>query len=179
MTFGRQDCTRNYNRVVTAPKIATLWNGGAGLYSTNPFLDGSCIGAWMFQQGFGNTLFDTAAFGLDGTLVNMDDNDWIAGHVPGPYRYPHILYRYTLPAVVAADSRIRFWTKSRQKGVHKQIHTGQDIDTDYQRAYYDRMAGGAHHRITDFPGERVCQVDVIQPNGLKSSPSQIVHAVVT
>lgn len=175
---GQLDCIRNYNRVLIQAEVNTLFNAGAGLYSANPFVDGSCIGAWMFCTGSGNTLFDIAGFGLHGTLVNMEAGDWVAGKVPCPITLPVIQLYWTDPIKVIANSRIRFWIRSRELGVHKQLIECVGLSNEDFRLSQVRMSQGAVHAITDFPGHYLIQADVVQPNGLLSPPSNTVEVTV-
>ena len=45
----------------------------------NPGVDPSCVGYWSFDEGSGNTANDGSGDGNDGTLYNMDENDWVDG----------------------------------------------------------------------------------------------------
>lgn len=46
---------------------------------TNHSLAKGLIGSWLFNEAAGGTVFDTSGFGNDGTLTNMDPEDWVAG----------------------------------------------------------------------------------------------------
>jgi len=175
---GKIGQVRNFNRQLLQADVDILFNGGAGLYSTNPFIDGSCIGAWMFCTGSGNTLFDGAGFGLDGTLRNMEAGDWVPGKVPCPLIPAHVLIEWSDPIIVTAGSVIRIWIRSRELGVHKQLVRVVALDEEEFLLRQVSMAQGAVHNITDFPGHYLIQADVIQPNGLKSPPSRTVEVTV-
>ena len=53
-------------------------NGAAELDRGEFSIEG-CVGYWNFDEGSGNTAHDTSGKGIDGTLMNMDNNDWVDG----------------------------------------------------------------------------------------------------
>ena len=53
-----------------------LWIPDADEYIDNP---DSLVGLWRFNEGSGSVAVDGSGNGLDGTLVNMEDADWVDG----------------------------------------------------------------------------------------------------
>ncbi|MBA7581141.1 hypothetical protein ES708_23043 [subsurface metagenome] len=175
---GSITCVRNYNRVLNQAEVNQLFNAGAGLYSVNPFGGGSSVASWMFCTGSGMTLIDGAGFGLDGTLVNMEEGDWVPGKVPCPDIPEQIEVIWTTPAVVDVGSRIRIWLKSMQLGVHKQLVISPNVSDEVVPVTECRIAQGKTAPMGTFPGNYLIQTDVIQPNGLRSPPSNTVEVIV-
>ncbi|MFH1662153.1 MAG: LamG-like jellyroll fold domain-containing protein, partial [Candidatus Falkowbacteria bacterium] len=79
---GRIDGVRIYGRALEADEIADH-------YINNYQNEAELRGAWHFDEGFGNAIYDNSGNNNHGTLNNMDANDWInpsgkPGYIP-PY----------------------------------------------------------------------------------------------
>lgn len=174
---GRLDCIRNYNRVVTGPEVATLFNGGAGLFGHDPFGDGSCQGAWMFCTGGGNTLYDISGNNYHGTLRNMDAGNWIPGKVPCPDIPGTKQLEWNDPDDLPVGGKIRVWCLSYDAGVHRQQVATIDRGVEAWIPDFVRIAQGATVPIANMPGHYLFQIDAVSPNGNVSPPSNTIEAV--
>ena len=79
-----------WNVVLSDNDIADLYNGGVGLFidpSANWPTDGGSQGTnlqglWHLDEGTGTNAVDDSVNGYDGTLTNMEEEDWVTGHIP-------------------------------------------------------------------------------------------------
>jgi hypothetical protein len=61
---------------------STAPGGSAAQEYCVPGLDDTCrppVAEWNFEENTGDTAYDTSGNGNDGTLVNMDNSNWVAG----------------------------------------------------------------------------------------------------
>jgi hypothetical protein len=71
---GSMDEIRTWNFALSAAQIADIYNDEL----TNPAFSINCLSAYyQFNQTTGNKLIDTSGNGNNGTLINMDNNDWV------------------------------------------------------------------------------------------------------
>lgn len=40
-----------------------------------------CIGHWSFAEGYGKTVYDLSGYNVNGTLVNLDESDWVVNNI--------------------------------------------------------------------------------------------------
>jgi len=68
---GLIDEVRIYNRALSAEEIRYHYNRGGP------------VAHWKFDEGSGTTAYDETGNNNDGTLTNMDDDDWVEGKYGG------------------------------------------------------------------------------------------------
>lgn len=59
------------NQTFPAPRV----------WAVSPDFENNLSGLWRFDEGSGNIAHDTSGNGNDGTLINMEEEDWVAGVV--------------------------------------------------------------------------------------------------
>jgi len=76
---GIVDEVRMYNRALNADEVQRLYNLSQPkiLAPTNTGL----VGYWSFEEGMGTQAGDMSGNGNNGTLENMEENDWVDGRV--------------------------------------------------------------------------------------------------
>lgn len=174
---GRMDAVRTFDRNLIQPRVDTLFNAGAGLYGGDPLADGSCLGAWMFCNGVGNELFDITDPPYDGTLRNMEDVDWVPGHVPCPDRPGAKQLEWSDPDDLPVGGKIRLWLLSYDANVHRQHVATIDRGVEAFIPATVRVAQGASVPIASMPGHYLFQLDAIHPNGNQSPPSNTIESI--
>lgn len=79
-----------FNRALTGPEVADLYNSGAGLYaattvafpSTSTSMGDNLVGLWHLDDGSGTAVTDSSTTGLTGLLNGSAT--WVAGKVEAP-----------------------------------------------------------------------------------------------
>jgi len=72
---GTIDEVRIYNRALSAEEIRYHYNRGGA------------VAHWKFDEGSGTTAYDETSNNNDGTLTNMDDDDWVEGKYGGALEF--------------------------------------------------------------------------------------------
>jgi hypothetical protein len=73
---GRIDDVRIYSRALNASEIEAFCSEAAYL-----------VAYWKLDETSGGTAHDTSSNGNDGTLYNMENGDWVTGHVEGALKF--------------------------------------------------------------------------------------------
>jgi len=92
---------------------------------------------------------------------------------------PVVDVTWTDPVTVIEGSLIRIWLRSREDIAHRQLRWYMALATLTVGLNQFRGANGAAIQFIHAPGHYLFQLDVIQPNGLKSNPSQTLEVTVT
>ena len=76
------DIARTPDEIRQVYQAGIAIRGGQAQLSSEEYIPGadpSCVGYWSFDEGSGDTAFDRSGNGNDGTLKNMDAEDWVDG----------------------------------------------------------------------------------------------------
>ena len=84
---GSLDDVRIYNYALTDEQISRLSEGGYA----SPNLDDGLIGYWKFDEGTGTVAEDFSGLNNSGSLVNMDESDWVTTTQTLDYANPYAL----------------------------------------------------------------------------------------
>jgi hypothetical protein len=99
---------------------ARMLRGETGLTPTMPsrgvdLIDGSFV-HWKLDEATGDAAADDSANGYDGTLMNMDDSDWVAGNTGNGLAFDGVNDYVTADGVCAAiawkDITVSAWVKA-------------------------------------------------------------------
>lgn len=129
-------------------------------------MEDSLIALYRFDETAGSTFIDVGLYGLNGTLTNMTDNDWVAGVVCQPST-PLILSALNFDAIddhVAIDTiqdvvfdftgdfTIEAWIKAGQGGVWPSVVSKFDNVGGSRYGYWFGITGGGAVGMQVFDG---------------------------
>lgn len=97
----------------------------------------------------------------------------------GIWNTPDVELSWTDPTTVIAESLIRIWLRSHENIAHRQRLICAPLSHETYGFPAFRGANGALIAFINAPGHYLFQVDTIQPNGLKSNPSNTTEVIVT
>ena len=87
-----------------------------GVFAEHWLVDLSLAGYWAMSESTGSTADDSSAYGRDGTLLNMDDGDWVEGKVGNALAFDgvdDIVRVFGYPGVGGVESRtVCAWIKT-------------------------------------------------------------------
>lgn len=85
-----------------------------------------------------------------------------------------VVLTWTDPTGMHANSRIRVWTYSEEAGVHKQQVAAVGLGVEAYTITHVRAAKGSLIPVSSLPGHYWCQLDVVDPAGARSGPSNAI-----
>lgn len=164
-----------WNKVLSPAEILADWNAGAGMcYSSG----GNRQLIYHFDQWIGNVTPDSSGNGYDGT--------WLPPTLPVITPSPlsvcpgvtGVTLSWTAPSAIEANARARIWTYSENAGVHRQLIATVDAAETTYNVTNVRVCQGKSVPINSVPGEYLFQIDVVEPSGRQSAPSNLCRVMV-
>ena len=126
--------------------------------------DDSLVGFWKFDEGSGNTAFDSSGNGNDGTLINMDPaTDWVGGkydtalEFDGVDDYVNIADNNSLDFGTGPFSVI-LWVKSNYNGTTSFISKGAGFD-EHDDAGWGLSYAGSPERLYVLVGNGTTHIE--------------------
>src|SRR3989344_8348343 len=101
---------------VVSIKVVGTYLGVTRAIDVRPsgYLYRGLIGHWEFEDGSGSMAEDSSPNNNDGTMVNMDDNDWVGGKIGEALEFDGSNDHVRLPDIKdRSGGTITFWLKPR------------------------------------------------------------------
>jgi len=118
--------------------------------------DEHTVGLWHFDEGSGNEANDASGNGNDGTLQNLEEEDWVDGRYGGGLEFDGVNeYVSITPINIPSSGTIEGWYKFN----YITWPTDDDFLFDW------RKAGSGQIRITTWPTNNQLRVDLIDGSG--------------
>ncbi len=173
--FGYVDEAVLWNRELSPAEMLADYAGGAGLcYPAG----GGIQALYHFDDVPPGELGDSSGNGYNLTKIG--------GGLPAVTPSPKsicaeavgVQLSWNAPVAYESGAVVRIWTYSESAGVHKQMIDVVPIDEESYLVGNVRIAQGKTVPILSVPGEYLFQVDVIEPHGRQSAPSNVCRLVV-
>lgn len=94
------------------------------------------------------------------------------------YIDPNVTIEWVDPVTVTEDSKVRIWLRSHENIAHRQHKGSAALAVQLDAINSFRGAQGADIQFNQAPGHYLFQMDTVQPNGLKSNPSNTIEVTV-
>ena len=140
--------TRSPEEIVRNYQSGLVLRNGKVEFARNEFEPGAgCVGYWSFDEGSGDIAYDRSGNGNDGTLMNMNNNDWVDGvkgkglEFDGADDYVEVGDNPSLEP--SGSFSISFWFKTTQLG-NKVL-----IEKNNNNVGYSIQRGGTNILVMD------------------------------